>query len=75
MDHPTFTVIVECGENSFGASSPEIPGCVAAGASIAETLRLFGEAVTLHFDAMAADGDALPVPVTAPPGARRAGQE
>ncbi|MDD9810793.1 MAG: type II toxin-antitoxin system HicB family antitoxin [Gammaproteobacteria bacterium] len=54
-----FTVVIERGDNSFGAYVPGIPGCVAAGASKAEALRLIKEAIQFHIEGLREDGETL----------------
>jgi predicted RNase H-like HicB family nuclease len=55
-----YVVIVEQGENGIGAYVPDLPGCVAVGVTKEEVLRLIGEAVELHAEALRKDG--LPIP-------------
>lgn len=47
-----YVVIVEQGENGFGAYVPDLPGCVAVGETREEALRLIGEAVELHLEGL-----------------------
>ena len=57
----TITIVVEQGETgTFGAWSPELPGCVAVADTKDECLSLMHEAVELHVAAMIEDGEALP---------------
>ncbi len=55
-----YVVIVEQGENGFGAYVPDLPGCVAVGETREEALRLIREAVELHLEGLREDG--LPIP-------------
>lgn len=55
-----YVVIVEQGENGFGAYVPDLPGCVAVGDTREEALRLIGEAVELHLEGLRQEG--LPIP-------------
>ncbi len=55
-----YVVIVEQGENGFGAYVPDLPGCVAVGETREEALRLIREAIELHLEGMREEG--LPVP-------------
>ncbi len=55
-----YVVIVEQGENGFGAYVPDLPGCVAVGETKEEALRLIREAIELHLEEMREEG--LPVP-------------
>lgn len=53
-------VILERGEDEFGAYVPDLPGCVAVGESKEEALRLIAEAVELHLESLREEG--LPIP-------------
>jgi predicted RNase H-like HicB family nuclease len=45
-------VIVEKGEVSYGAYSPDVPGCVAVGDTREEVLQRFREALREHLELM-----------------------
>lgn len=47
---------------SYGVSFPDVPGCISAGDTFEEVVENAAEALTGHFAAMRADGDAIPVP-------------
>jgi predicted RNase H-like HicB family nuclease len=55
-----YVVILERGEEGFGACGPDLPGCVAVGETKEEALRLIREAVELHLEGLREDG--LPIP-------------
>ncbi len=55
-----YVVIVEKGNESFGAYVPDLPGCVAVGETKDEVIRLIREAIEFHLDGMRQDG--LPIP-------------
>ena len=55
-----YLVVIERGPNSFGAYVPDLPGCVAVGASREEVEGLIQEAIAFHIGGMRQDG--LPVP-------------
>jgi predicted RNase H-like HicB family nuclease len=58
-----YLVIYEMGEDGgWGASSPDLPGCVAAGRSRAEVEQLIGEAIPMHIEAMRDIGEPVPEP-------------
>lgn len=57
-----YTVILEQGETSFGAYVPDLPGCIAAGETKEETLRLIKEAIEFHIDGLKQDGQPVPEP-------------
>jgi predicted RNase H-like HicB family nuclease len=46
----------------WGASVPDLPGCVATGKTIHITLRRIEKAITLHLRGMPADGLRPPLP-------------
>jgi predicted RNase H-like HicB family nuclease len=57
-----YTVIVEQGETSYGAYVPDLPGCIAAGESREEVLRLIAEAIELHIGDLRKRGEQIPTP-------------
>lgn len=59
-----YAVIYEQTETGYSAYVPDLPGCIAAGATLQETVRLMEEAVRIHLDAMRRDGDPIPAPTT-----------
>jgi predicted RNase H-like HicB family nuclease len=58
----TYTVILERGDRNWSAYVPDLPGCVAAGATREETEALISEAIALHVELLRADGDPVPEP-------------
>lgn len=55
-----YTVLIEKGPRSYGATVPDLPGCVAVARSRREVLRLIGEAIPLHLAGMANAGEVVP---------------
>ncbi|MFL6215766.1 MAG: type II toxin-antitoxin system HicB family antitoxin [Blastocatellia bacterium] len=55
-----YAVIVEEGDDSYGAYVPDLPGCAAAAKTKAEVLRLIREAIEFHIEGLREEG--LPVP-------------
>ncbi len=56
-----YLILVEGGSPSnFSAWSPDVPGCIAAGDTIDSCLASMREALALHLELLAADGDPLP---------------
>jgi len=55
-----FLVVVEKGENGYGAYSPDLPGCVAVGATKKEAEEKMYEAIAFHLEGLRAEG--LPIP-------------
>ncbi len=56
----TYAVLIEKGPTSFGASVPDLPGCVAVAETREEVEQLIQEAIALHLQGLREDG--LPVP-------------
>lgn len=58
-----YLVIYEKGEHSgWGASSPDLPGCVAVGKTRSEVERLISEAIPSHIELMRESGQPAPEP-------------
>lgn len=57
-----YTVIVEEGATSWGAYVPDLPGCVAAGESREEVLRLIRAAIEFHLEGLRERGQPVPEP-------------
>jgi predicted RNase H-like HicB family nuclease len=55
-----YVVIVEEGENSFGAYVPDLPGCIAAAATRGEVLQLIQEAIEFHLEGLREAGEPIP---------------
>ncbi len=59
-----YLVVVEKGKSSYGAYVPDLPGCVAAGETRREVLKLIREAIPLHIEALRASGQSVPEPTS-----------
>jgi predicted RNase H-like HicB family nuclease len=58
-----YLVIYEMGDDGeWGASSPDLPGCVAVGETRAEVEQLIREAIPAHLALMREAGDPVPDP-------------
>lgn len=58
-----YLILVEGGPPSnYSACSPDVPGCVATGATIEACVKEMREALTGHLDVMREHGEALPAP-------------
>lgn len=55
-----YLVIIEPTETGFSAYSPDLPGCIATGATREEVVREMQEAMEFHVEGLALEG--LPVP-------------
>ena len=48
--------------SEYGVDFPDFPGCVTAGATLEEARLMAAEALALHVEGMAEDGEPIPVP-------------
>jgi len=58
-----YAVVIEQAEGNFSAYVPDLPGCIATGASIKDVEREIHEAIAFHVQGLREDG--LPLPVAA----------
>jgi predicted RNase H-like HicB family nuclease len=59
-----YVVVIEQGDTSFGAYSPDLPGCVAVGDTVEEVEQRMREGIALHVENLRAHGEAVPKPRT-----------
>ena len=57
-----YAVIIEEGENGFGAYVPDFPGCIAAADTKEEVKKLIHEAIEFHIEGLKEDGEPIPKP-------------
>ena len=55
-----YAVVIEKADGNFSAYVPDLPGCVATGATVAEVENEIRAAIRFHIDGLKEDG--LPVP-------------
>ena len=55
-----YAVVIEKAESNYSAYVPDLPGCVATGATAEEAESQIREAIEFHLDGMREDG--LPIP-------------
>jgi len=55
-----FLIVIESAGSNYSAYSPDLPGCIATGATREETERNMFEAIQLHLEGMREDN--LPIP-------------
>lgn len=56
-----YAIVIEKAEGNYSAYVPDLPGCVATGATVAEVEAEIREAIAFHLESTREDG--LPVPV------------
>lgn len=57
-----YAIVIEKAPTNYAGYVPDLPGCVATGATIAETESLLREAIDLHLIGMREDGLTIPEP-------------
>lgn len=59
-----YAIVIEKAEGNFSAYVPDLPGCVATGATIEEVESQIREAIEFHLEGMREDGTPIPPPVS-----------
>ena len=59
-----YAIVIEKGPSNYSAYVPDLPGCVATGATVEETESLLREAIDLHLEGMREDGLPIPEPAS-----------
>ena len=57
-----YAIVIEKAENNYSAYVPDLPGCVATGATVVEVEAQIREAIEFHLDGMRKDGLPIPAP-------------
>jgi predicted RNase H-like HicB family nuclease len=55
-----YAVVIESGPNNLSAYVPDLPGCISTGRTIEEIKRNIREAIELHLEGLAEDGEQAP---------------
>ena len=59
-----YAVVYEKTRNNYSAYVPDLPGCVAAGATLKQVERNIRQAIDLHLEGMRREGEAIPEPAS-----------
>jgi predicted RNase H-like HicB family nuclease len=59
-----YAVVIEKAEGNYSAYVPDLPWCVATGATPEETEREIREAIELHLEGLREDGAPIPPPAS-----------
>ncbi len=59
-----YAVLFEKTDTRYSAYVPDLPGCVAAGATFEETIELMRGAIKMHLAGLREDGEPIPEPRT-----------
>ena len=59
-----YTIIIEKAEGNYSAYCPDLPGCIATGSTIEETIMMMSEALALHIEELKEKELTIPEPFT-----------
>ncbi|OGA15296.1 MAG: hypothetical protein A3H32_12245 [Betaproteobacteria bacterium RIFCSPLOWO2_02_FULL_63_19] len=59
-----YAIVIEKAEGNYSAYVPDLPGCVATGATVEETEAQIREAIGFHLEGMREDGLPIPQPAS-----------
>ena len=59
-----YAVVIEKAPGNYSAYVPDLPGCVATGATIEETEREIREAIEFHLEGLRDAGETIPEPTS-----------
>lgn len=57
-----YAVVIEKSESNYSAYVPDLPGCIATGASIQQVEAEIREAIEFHIEGLREDGSVIPLP-------------
>ena len=57
-----YAVVIKKAENNYSAYVPDLPGCIATGATVEEAEQLIREAIEFHLAGLREDGVPIPQP-------------
>jgi predicted RNase H-like HicB family nuclease len=59
-----YAIVIEQAGDNFSGYIPDVPGCVATGATVDETRMRLAEALAMHLQGLREDGMPIPEPST-----------
>ena len=57
-----YAIVIEKADRNFSAYVPDLPGCVATGATVEEAEAQIREAIEFHLEGLRQDGRPIPAP-------------
>lgn len=57
-----YLVVIEKGSRNYSAFSPDVPGCIATGQTVEQTIDSMRDALEFHFEGMIENGETIPTP-------------
>lgn len=58
-----YTIVIERSPRNYAAYVPDLPGCVATGATRAEAVSEIREAIRFHIESLRKHGEPVPAPL------------
>ena len=59
-----YTIVIEQAPSNFAAYVPDLPGCIATGATRDDVTRQIREAIEYHIESLREHGDPVPAPLS-----------
>jgi len=59
-----YTIVIEKANGNYSAYCPDLPGCIATGATMEETAELMKSAIEFHIEGLKTEGMYVPIPST-----------
>lgn len=59
-----YAVVIERAASNYSAYVPDLPGCVATGATLAQVEQEIREAISFHLEGLREDGEDVPDPAS-----------
>jgi len=59
-----YAIVIEKAESNYSAYVPDLPGCIATGATVEEVEREIRAAIRFHVDGLREDGLPIPAPTS-----------
>jgi len=59
-----YLVVIEKAESNYAACIPDLPGCIATGATLSELRQNSSDALAMHLEGLREDGLPIPEPKT-----------
>ncbi|HEY5303810.1 MAG TPA: type II toxin-antitoxin system HicB family antitoxin [Acidimicrobiales bacterium] len=57
-----FTIVIEDAGTNFAAYAPDVPGCIATGATVEEVTTTLRDAIGEHLEILREMGEEIPIP-------------
>jgi predicted RNase H-like HicB family nuclease len=59
-----YAIVIEKADGNYSAYVPDLPGCVATGATVKDAEREIRDAIRFHIDGLKEDGHPVPAPTS-----------